>query len=343
MKEALLHDLKQLQEDFLSSLSKVEDENELQGVKSSFLGKKGRLTAILKGMGGLSQEDRPIVGEAANKIKTHLETQYQSKLSSLKSSKLADSLSRDHFDITLPGRPEYVGHIHPVSQVLQLSQDIFSRLGFDICYGPEIEDDYHNFEALNIPADHPARDLQDTFYLKGSSHLLRTHTSTVQIHVMEKQQPPVRMIAPGAVYRCDSDITHTPMFHQIEGLWIDEKTTFADLKGVLTLFVREIFGSKIKVRFRPSFFPFTEPSAELDISCPFCQGTTCRICGQTGWIEVLGCGMVDPNVFAFVRYDPERYTGFAFGIGIERIAMLKMGISDLRLFFENDVRFLEQF
>lgn len=343
MKETLLQNLDQLGKDFDRCLQAVENETQLLELKSQFLGKKGRLTEVLKAMGQLTATDRPVLGAKANEVKADLEVKFQTAFQRLKNQAIEKELAGDRFDITLPGRPELLGHIHPIQQTLRKVREIFEGLGFTTHTGPEIEDDYHNFEALNIQADHPARDLQDTFYLQDQKFLLRTHTSTVQIRVMEKQQPPVRMIAPGAVYRCDSDVTHTPMFHQIEGLWIDENTTFADLKGVLTLFVQRLFGAGTRVRFRASFFPFTEPSAELDMSCIFCQGRGCSICKQTGWIEVLGCGMVDPEVFKFVHYDPEKYTGFAFGIGIERLTMLKFGVNDLRMFFENDIRFLEQF
>jgi phenylalanyl-tRNA synthetase alpha chain len=345
MKEALLHNLEHLQEELLSSLQTVGDEPGLAELKAVYLGKKGKLTEVLKGLGKLGPEDRPRVGSKANEVKLFIEEKIQETLQQIKQRGIEKDLAKSRFDITLPGRPEGLGHIHPVHQILKKSREIFEAMGFITKFGPEIEDDYHNFEALNIPPEHPARDLQDTFYLQGGHWLLRTHTSTVQIHVMEQQAPPVRMIAPGAVYRCDSDVTHTPMFTQIEGLWIDESVTFADLKGVLTLFIRQLFGEGTELRFRPSFFPFTEPSAELDMSCSFCEGpkADCPICKGTGWIEVLGCGMVDPAVFSFVKYDPEKYTGFAFGIGLERLAMLKFGINDLRLFFENDIRFLKQF
>jgi phenylalanyl-tRNA synthetase alpha chain len=346
MKEDLLKSLTQLQSELVSALNKITGEPSLVDLKAAFLGKKGRLTEILKGLGRLSSEDRPKVGAKANEVKEFIEEKIRQALDSIKQQAMDQELARSRFDITLPGRPHPLGHIHPVQQVLRTAREIFEGLGFVTHSGPEIEDDYHNFEALNIPADHPARDVQDTFYLTGGRWLLRTHTSTVQIHVMEKTpKPPIRMIAPGAVYRCDLDVTHSPMFHQIEGLWIDERTSFADLKGVLTLFINRMFGEATQVRFRPSFFPFTEPSAELDMSCIFCHGDDerCSICKGTGWIEILGCGMVDPAVFKFVNYDPEKYTGFAFGIGLERLAMLKFGINDLRLFYENDVRFLEQF
>ncbi|MFO1463678.1 MAG: phenylalanine--tRNA ligase subunit alpha [bacterium] len=343
MKDSLLKSLEGLRADFTAALSGAADEPALLEVKSQFLGKKGRLTEVLKEMGKLGAEERPAVGAKANEVKVFIEAEVEAALQRSKSAAIEAELARDRFDITLPGRPEALGHLHPVTQILQLSQAIFERLGFVTYSGPEIEDDFHNFEALNIPAHHPARDLQDTFYLRGQKHLLRTHTSTVQIRVMERQKPPLRMIAPGTVYRSDSDVTHTPMFHQIEGLWVDEGISFADLKGVLSLFVRALFGEAVQVRFRPSFFPFTEPSAELDMSCFSCAGKGCNLCKGTGWIEVLGCGMVDPEVFKFVGYDPERYQGFAFGIGMERLAMVKFGIKDLRMFFENDARFLRQF
>ena len=345
MKAVLLKSLEHLQEELDKVINQARDEPALVNLKASFLGKKGKLTEVLKGLGKLNPEDRPEVGAKANEVKEALEGEFRKHLDQLRNQTIQAELAKDRFDITLPGRPEVLGHIHPVNQIFQQARRIFEDLGFATHTGPEIEDDYHNFEALNIPAEHPARDLQDTFYLQGEGWLLRTHTSTVQIHVMEKQKPPVRMIAPGTVYRCDSDVTHTPMFHQIEGLWIDEHVTFADLKGVLTLFIQQMFDSETKVRFRPSFFPFTEPSAEMDISCIFCRGKKpdCNICKGTGWLEILGCGMVDPAVFDAVKYDSKKYTGLAFGIGLERLAMLKFGINDLRLFFENDVKFLTQF
>lgn len=343
MKDSLLQNLERLRKEFPAALARADDEAKLLEVKTEFLGKKGRLTEVLKEMGRLGAEDRPLVGAAANEAKQFLEGEYDAALRKFKAAQIERQLQTDKFDVTLPGRPEALGHLHPVTQILELAKDLFERLGFVTRTGPEIEDDFHNFEALNIPVHHPARDLQDTFYLQGRKWLLRTHTSTVQIRVMKGQRPPLRMIAPGAVYRSDSDVTHTPMFHQIEGLWVDEGITFADLKGVLSLFIQGLFGASTQVRFRPSFFPFTEPSAELDMSCFKCAGKGCNLCKGTGWIEVLGCGMVDPEVFKFVDYDPDKYQGFAFGIGLERLAMLKFGINDLRLFFENDIRFLRQF
>lgn len=345
MKTSLTDNLKKLRDSFLQELASIQDEPGLAELKARFLGKKGKLTEVLKGMGALPAAERPAVGEQANEIKDFIEAEVRKKIQTGQARLLEAQFQKDIFDVTVPGIPIERGHLHPTSQIFKLARDIFSRLGFETHTGPEIEDDFHNFEALNIPADHPARDLQDTFYLPGREWLLRTHTSTVQIHVMEKQKPPIRMIAPGAVYRRDSDVTHTPMFHQIEGLWIDEETTFADLKGVLFLFVQRLFGEDVRVRFRPSFFPFTEPSAEMDMTCNFCRGRNpaCSVCKGSGWLEILGCGMVDPAVFSTVNYDSEKYTGFAFGIGLERLAMLKFGINDLRMFFENDVRFLEQF
>ena len=345
MKEDLLNSLDSLADELENSVRQVKTEAGLSELKATYLGKKGRLTEILKGLGKLSAEDRPQVGAKANEVKTRIESLIKSALESLRNEAIAGQLAKDTFDVTLPGRPEWVGKVHPINQIFAQARKIFEGLGFVSCSGPEIEDDYHNFEALNIPPHHPARDLQDTFYLKDGKWLLRTHTSTVQVHVMESQGAPVRMIAPGTVYRSDSDVTHTPMFHQIEGLWVDERTTFGDLKGVLTLFIRQMFGEGTPVRFRPSFFPFTEPSAELDMGCHLCSGKNprCPVCKGTGWLEILGCGMVDPAVFEYVGYDPEKVTGFAFGMGLERIAMIKFGIHDLRLFFENDVRFISQF
>ncbi len=286
-------------------------------------------------------EDRPQFGQEANRLKKLLETQLEEAQDRLKKAALqAEAVTG--LDVTLPGRRLDLGRLHPITQIAREICDIFIRMGFQVVEGLEIETDYYNFEALNIPRDHPARDMQDTFYISDNI-VLRTHTSPMQVRVMEQQQPPVRIIAPGKTFRRDSDLTHTPMFHQVEGLLVDKNISFADLKGVLTTFVHEMFGPEVSLRFRPSFFPFTEPSAEVDIQCVICRGAGCRVCSQTGWLEILGSGMVDPEVFGFVNYDPEVYTGFAFGMGIERIAMLKFGIDDLRLFFDNDLRFLKQF
>ncbi|OGE19752.1 MAG: phenylalanine--tRNA ligase subunit alpha [Candidatus Dadabacteria bacterium RIFCSPHIGHO2_12_FULL_53_21] len=325
-----------------AELSSVQDEISLQNLKAKFVGRKGVITEILKGMKDIPDSDRPRMGKLINETKTFVEDLIERRLDELREEKKRRSLYEEKIDVTLPGRGMPVGARHPITQVMEEVTTIFERMGFEVAEGPEVETDYYNFEALNIPKNHPARDMQDTFYVSDEI-VLRTHTSPVQIRVMEKRKPPVKVIAPGKVYRCDSDISHTPMFHQIEGLLVDEGVTFGDLKGVLTEFVRLVFGEGVGVRFRPSFFPFTEPSAEVDIACLICGGKGCRVCKNTGWLEILGCGMVDPEVFKSVGYDPDRYSGFAFGMGIERIAMLKFGINDIRLFFENDIRFLRQF
>lgn len=314
----------------------------LAALKLEFLGKKGGLTEILKTLGTLSPEERASVGKKANEVKFALQNILDVRESELKEALVRQKLESEKIDVSLDGVPALVGSHHPVMQVLNQAKEIFRRMGFDIADGPEIETDYYNFEALNIPANHPARDMQDTFYFPDGK-LLRTHTSPVQIHVMENQKPPIAMVAPGVVYRCDSDQTHTPMFHQIEALVVDEGITMAHLKGVTQEFLRQLFETELNIRFRPSFFPFTEPSAEVDMSCVFCKGGGCRVCKQTGWLEIGGCGMVDPEVFRYVGIDANKYTGFAFGMGIERVTMLKHGINDLRLFFENDIRFLKQF
>lgn len=334
--------LQQLQEDSLSALRSVSSLKELQAVKVQVTGKKGSLTDIMKGMRDLTPDERPVIGNLVNTFKDEFEGVFAERLAQLEEEEISQRLVRERIDVTLPGRSPFVGSLHPVSLVTNEIVDIFSRLGFSVEEGPEIEKDFYNFEALNIPKDHPARDMQDTFYINDDL-VLRTHTSPVQIRTMLKQRPPVRIIAPGTVYRRDSDLTHSPMFHQIEGFLVDELVTFGDLKGVLTHFLNEYFGSGLQVRFRPSFFPFTEPSAEVDIACVICGGKGCRVCGGTGWLEILGCGMIDPAVFAAVDYDAQKFSGFAFGMGLERIAMLKYGVNDLRLFFENDIRFLKQF
>lgn len=323
-------------------LKAASDENSLQNVKAKFLGRKGVITEFLKRMPEVSEAERPEMGRLINEAKSFIEDLFDKRFEKIKEEKKNLVLLKERVDFTLPGRGIRLGGKHPITQVMEEIISIFERMGFEVAEGPEVELDYYNFEALNIPKDHPARDMQDTFYISDEI-VLRTHTSPVQIRIMEKQQPPVKIIAPGKVYRCDSDISHTPMFHQVEGLLVNERITFGDLKGVLTEFARLIFGANIGVRFRPSFFPFTEPSAEVDIECIICGGKGCRVCKNSGWLEILGCGMVDPEVFNSVNYDPERYTGFAFGMGVERIAMLKFGINDIRLFFENDVRFLRQF
>lgn len=316
----------------------------VEKIRIKYLGRKeGILTQLLKQMGEISAEERPKIGKLLNETKDKVNQLLKEKISALKSQEERQKLM---IDITLPGILPAVGKLHPITQTLRQIVDIFVRLGFQIAEGPEIELSYYNFDALNIPPHHPARDMHDTFYIDSATPqkvILRTHTSPVQIRVMEKQKPPLRIIAPGRVYRRDADISHSPMFHQVEGLLVDELTTFSDLKGVLSTFVHLIFGEKTEVRFRPSFFPFTEPSAEVDISCGICAGKGCPVCKYSGWIEILGAGMVDPAVFKMVNYDPKKYRGFAFGLGVERIAMLKYGINNIRLFFENDIRFLEQF
>lgn len=318
--------------------------DELNEIRVRFLGKKGELTQILRGMGGLSAEDRPKVGQVANEVRAAIEDELSARTASLKELVKEQKLRGEGIDVTLPGTPRQRGGIHPLNAVLEEIQDIFLGLGYSIAEGPEIETDYYNFEALNLPKDHPARDMQDTFFISGEI-LLRTQTSPVQVRTMEKTAPelPVKIIAPGKVYRRDDDATHSPMFNQVEGLAVDRRITFSDLKGTLALFAREMFGEKTKTRFRPSYFPFTEPSAEVDVSCVMCGGRGCRVCSHTGWLEILGSGMVHPRVLEVSGYNSEEVTGFAFGMGIERIAMLKYGIDDMRLLFENDLRFLRQF
>lgn len=334
--------LAEIEQAALEVVKQIPSEVELQQEKARFLGRKGELTAIMKGMGQLSADERPQVGVLANQVKVRLEALFSSRLEELRQQDLEKKLQNERIDVSLPGRRSRKGYKHPIVQITEEITDIFSALGFGVVQGPEVEKDFYNFEALNIPKDHPARDMQDTFYISDEV-VLRTHTSPVQIRTMLKQSPPVRVIAPGTVYRRDSDLTHSPMFHQVEGFLVDHKVTFGDLKGILTTFVDECFGKGTGVRFRPSFFPFTEPSAEVDIACVICGGDGCRVCKHSGWLEILGSGMIDPEVFKSVGYDPEVYSGFAFGMGLERIAMLKYGVNDLRLFFENDLRFLRQF
>ena len=334
--------LKQLQQDALSALEQAADLLALQDVRVKILGKKGSLTEVMKGMRDLSAAERPAIGILVNTLKDQFEKSFSARQLELQQQEIVSRLANEKIDVTLPGRKTASGSLHPVTLVTNEAVEIFSRLGFTVEEGPEIEQDFYNFEALNIPKDHPARDMQDTFYI-SDDRVLRTHTSPVQIRTMLRHKPPVRVIAPGTVYRRDSDLTHSPMFHQIEGFLVDDRVTFGDLKGILTHFLNEFFGSGHSVRFRPSFFPFTEPSAEVDIECVICGGKGCRVCGKTGWLEILGCGMIDPEVFKSVDYDVEKYSGFAFGMGLERIAMLKYGVNDLRLFFDNDLRFLKQF
>lgn len=338
----MIKDLEELQKKAEEELSRAGTEEELLVIKTKYLGRKGLLTGLLRNITSLPTEERALFGKRSNEVKDILTAKIEDILQDIASRKRDETLLRERIDVTLPGRGIRYGRIHPVTQVSREICDIFAGLGFSVVDGPEVELDYYNFEALNIPKDHPARDMQDTFYVEENI-VLRTHTSPVQIRTMEKQKPPVRILSPGRVYRPDSDVSHTPMFHQIEGLLVDRGITFGDLKGVLTFFIKKVFGEETAIRFRPSFFPFTEPSAEVDIQCVMCHGTGCRVCGQSGWLEILGSGMVDPEVFKNVGYDPEEVSGFAFGLGLERIAMLKYGVSDIRLFFENEWRFLEQF
>jgi phenylalanyl-tRNA synthetase alpha chain len=311
-------------------------------VRVRFLGKSGVLTEQLKALGQLPKEQRPQAGQAINQAKKQLQGRIDERRGALERQALETRLQAERVDVTLPGRGQAGGGLHPVTRTLLRIERLFTNAGFSISEGPEIEDDYHNFEALNIPAHHPARAMHDTFYF-DQHLLLRTHTSPVQIRVMENAQPPLKVIAPGRVYRCDSDLTHTPMFHQVEGFLVDEQASFADLKGVLYDFLTGFFERELQLRFRPSYFPFTEPSAEVDIQCVMCGGDGCRVCGHSGWLEVLGCGMIHPEVLRHVGIDGERYTGYAFGMGVERLTMLRYGVNDLRLFFENDLRFLRQF
>ncbi|NLZ16722.1 MAG: phenylalanine--tRNA ligase subunit alpha [Desulfobulbaceae bacterium] len=333
--------LRALQQEALDALEQTTDSASLELFRVSYLGRKGgRLTAILRQLGSAAPEDRPRLGQLANEIKADIERLFDERLQLFGSG--TDSSRPQPVDLSLPGRYLPFGSLHPITQVMGEICAIFEGLGFAVAEGPDVESDYYNFEALNIPQHHPARDMHDTFYVTDSI-LLRTHTSPMQARIMEKQDPPLRYISPGKVYRCDSDITHTPMFHQVEGFLVDRDVSFADLKGVLTSFSQRMFQRDLALRFRPSFFPFTEPSAEVDIACVICNGKGCRVCKQTGWLEILGSGLIDPEVLTQVGYDPDIYSGFAFGMGVERIAMLKYGIDDIRLYYENDLRFLSQF
>ncbi len=344
--DAMRMELESLQRESLARLQGAESVADLEQIRVQVLGKKGALTQLLRGLGGVSAEERPVLGELANALKGVFNEVLAARLELLQRRDLDLRLQSERLDVTLPGRLPSVGGVHPITRALREITDIFSSMGFPSATGPEVEDDWHNFGALNIPVDHPAREMHDTFYLpsgpRGEKRLLRTHTSPVQIHVMENRSPPLRIIAPGKVFRCDSDLTHTPMFHQVEGFLVDEGVHFGQLKGILAQFLRLFFERELPVRFRPSFFPFTEPSAEVDMGCLFCGGQGCRVCKGNGWLEVLGCGLIHPAVLSNVGIDREKYSGFAFGMGVERLAMLKYGIHDLRLFFENDVRFLEQ-
>ena len=333
------NNLQDIEKQALEQISAADSKEALESVSVSFLGRKGLLTAFLRNIPSLPVDERPAAGKNGNLLKIKLEKVIRQARSGLEADAAGDA---EGIDITLPGRMVKKGALHPVTQVIDEICGIFLRLGFDIAEGPEVETDYYNFEALNIPPYHPARDMQDTFYV-SEKIVLRTHTSGSQPRVMEKSEPPVRIISPGKVFRCDSDLTHTPMFHQVEGLMVDKNVSFGDLKGVLTTFAQQFFDKETSLRFRPSFFPFTEPSAEVDIRCVMCKGEGCRVCSNTGWIEILGAGMVHPAVFENVGYDTQKYTGFAFGLGMERVAMLKYGIDDIRKYFENDMRFLGQF
>ncbi|NNL10917.1 MAG: phenylalanine--tRNA ligase subunit alpha [Pseudomonadales bacterium] len=342
-----------LQKQALAEIGAAAQVAQLEALRISYLGKKGSLTAQLKSLGKLPPEQRKAAGAEINRVKQQVQQALEVRRVELDNAALAERLASEKIDISLAGRGREAGSVHPVTRTIERIQMYFEQAGYDVAEGPEIEDDYHNFEALNIPAHHPARAMHDTFYVdyegpdakqsRGTQWVLRTHTSPVQVRVMENTEPPVRIICPGRVYRCDSDLTHTPMFHQVEGLVVDDKVTFAHLKGVIQSFLQVFFEKELAVRFRPSYFPFTEPSAEVDIACVMCAGEGCRVCSHTGWLEVMGCGMVHPNVFSYVGYDTGKYQGFAFGMGVERLAMLRYGVNDLRLFFDNDARFLAQF
>jgi len=335
--------LEQLIKDAQQGITAAEDLQALDQVRVQYLGKKGLITEQMKSLGKLSAEEKPKAGQAINQAKQAIQQALEARRNELQSTALNAKLAKEKIDVTLPGRGQQTGGLHPVTLTMQRIEQLFVQMGFEVAEGPEVEDDFHNFEALNIPESHPARAMHDTFYFENGT-LLRTHTSPVQIRVMQHRKPPLRVIAPGRVYRCDSDLTHTPMFHQVEGFMVDEQVSFTDLKAILNDFLHRFFErDDLAVRFRPSYFPFTEPSAEADIQCVMCGGEGCRVCSHTGWIEILGCGMVHPNVFNHVGIDNDTWTGFAFGLGVERMAMLRYGVNDLRLFFENDLRFLKQF
>lgn len=332
--------IEKIKAEALSALEKASTAEEIETLSIQYLGRKGLVTQYLRNISSLPEQERPEAGKKANQVKKQLEKALEAAKERAAAAREASAAGG--IDVTLPGRPAPRGTLHPITRINRRICEIFGRMGFDIAEGPEVESDYYNFEALNIPRNHPARDMQDTFYV-SENIVLRTHTSPIQVRIMEQYAPPIRIVAPGKVYRCDSDLTHTPMFHQVEGLLVDEAVSFGDLKGILTEFVQQVFDPETSIRFRPSFFPFTEPSAEVDILCVMCRGKGCKVCSQTGWLEVLGCGMVHPAVFENVGYDTRNYAGFAFGMGVERIAMLKYGINDIRLFFESDERFLRQF
>ncbi|TZE82281.1 phenylalanine--tRNA ligase subunit alpha [Calorimonas adulescens] len=336
-------DLERIRMEAETEIQNASDIQVLEETRIKYLGKKGIITSALKSIGELPKEERPAAGVKINAVKVVIEESLNHRLKELEEKELEERLKKEYIDITVPGRKPELGHLHPLTIVREEITEIFLGLGFSIAEGPEIEYDYYNFEALNIPRDHPARDIQDTFYINDNI-VLRTHTSPVQVRTMERQKPPIRVIVPGRVYRSDNiDATHSPVFHQIEGLVVDRNVTMGDLKGVLSLFAKQLFGEDTKTKFRPHYFPFTEPSAEMDVTCMACKGRGCRVCGGTGWIEILGSGMVHPKVLSMSGIDPQEYSGFAFGMGLDRIAMLKYGIDDLRLFFENDIRFIRQF
>ncbi|CAH1199801.1 phenylalanine--tRNA ligase subunit alpha [Candidatus Nitrotoga sp. BS] len=338
-----MQELEKILDEALKQFAAVDQAAELEQVKARYLGKEGRLTVLLKSLGKLSAEERPAAGVRINQVKQGIESALQQRREALQYSQLQLKLKAESLDVTLPGRGLGCGGLHPITRTLERIESLFHSLGFTVASGPEIESDFYNFTALNIPENHPARAMHDTFYV-DKKHVLRTHTSPVQIRYMENNAPPLKIIAPGRVYRCDSDVTHSPMFHQVEGLWIDEDVNFSMLKGVLSNFMQCFFErDDLQVRFRPSFFPFTEPSAEMDIQCVQCNGKGCRVCSHTGWLEVLGSGMVHPNVLQHVAINSEKYLGFAFGLGVERLAMLRYGVADLRLFYEGDLQFLKQF
>ena len=335
--------LDELIERAANAIDAADNERDLEQLRVTYLGKKGEVTSLLKGLGRLPAEERPAAGQAINVAKARLEERLETRRSALNSAQLGARIAEETIDVTLPGRRRGQGGVHPHTQTMQRIETIFRNAGYGVATGPEVETEYYNFEALNIPAHHPARAMHDTFYLEGGAYLLRTHTSPVQARVMEQSQPPIRIICPGKVFRVDSDMTHSPMFHQVEGLVVDRDISFADLKGTVIEFLRVFFEADLKVRFRPSFFPFTEPSAEVDVECVHCRGAGCRVCSQSGWLEVMGCGMVHPRVLEMSGIDAETYTGFAFGFGVDRLSMLYYSVDDLRLFYDNDLRFLAQF
>lgn len=340
--EELVARLATLEKEARAELSEVQRVEDAIQVKNRFIGRKGQIQEVMKYLRDLPNDGKREVGQASNRAKNAIEAGYEARVEAIEAKELARRLESERIDVTLPGRDLVKTGGHPLTTVERELTNLFADLGFEVADGPEIESDYYNFEMLNFPPDHPARDMQDTFMLEDG-RLLRTHTSPVQVRTMLAYETPIQVISPGRVYRCDSDVTHSPVFHQIEGLHIDESITFADLKGTLFAFVKSYFGDGTPLRFRPSYFPFTEPSAEVDIGCIFCEGAGCRVCSHTGWLEILGCGMVDPNVLEAAEIDPSIYSGYAFGMGVERIAMLKLGINDIRLLFENDIRFLRQF